>query len=283
MIKIRPLPLGIFLVTMFALPPVILPPLVNAIPIEQIPTLNPQGGLWVSDRANLLSRAAVTQISGDIAKLEVETGAEIAVVTVPDTLPYPTPKAYATALFNRWKIGKKSQDNGVLILVSPKDRRIEIETGYGVQRFLPDAQVKDIIYTYMIPSFKTGNYEEGIRAGVTVVSGFLRGAYGLRQTEFRPQTEFKPQTEFNPQIAMSTRYLVLAILIVGVFFPSMLILCLVCFRCAVGGNGRGGRGGGSNGNSDYCGYDGGGYGGGGYDGGDFGGGSSGGGGGGGDW
>ncbi|GBL15693.1 hypothetical protein MTo_03008 [Microcystis aeruginosa NIES-1211] len=282
MIKIRPLPLGIFLVTMFALPPVILPPLVNAIPIEQIPTLNPQGGLWVSDRANLLSRAAVTQISGDIAKLEVETGAEIAVVTVPDTLPYPTPKAYATALFNRWKIGKKSQDNGVLILVSPKDRRIEIETGYGVQRFLPDAQVKDIIYTYMIPSFKTGNYEEGIRAGVTVVSGFLRGAYGLRQTEFRPQTEFKPQTEFNPQIAMSTRYLVLAILIVGVFFPSMLILCLVCFRCAVGGNGRGGRGGGSNGNSDYCGYDGGGYGGGGYDGGDFGGGSSDGGGGG-DW
>lgn len=276
MIKIRPLPLGIFLVTMFALPPVILPPLVNAIPIEQIPKLNPHGGLWVSDRANLLSRAAVTQISGDIAKLEVETGAEIAVVTVPDTLPYPTPKAYATALFNRWKIGKKSQDNGVLILVSPKDRRIEIETGYGVQRFLPDAQVKDIIYTYMIPSFKTGNYEEGIRAGVTVVSGFLRGAYGLRQTEF------KPQTEFNPQIAMSTRYLVLAILIVGVFFPSMLILCLVCFRCAVGGNGRGGRGGGSNGNSDYCGYDGGGYGGGGYDGGDFGGGSSDGGGGG-DW
>lgn len=277
MIKIRSLPLGIFLVTMFALPPVILPSLVNAIPIEQIPTLNPQGGLWVSDRANILSQASITQISGDIAKLEAETGAEIAVVTVPDTLPYPTPKAYATALFNRWKIGKKSLDNGVLILVSLKDRRIEIETGYGVQRFLPDAQVKDIIYTYMIPSFKTGNYEEGIRAGVTVVSGFLRGAYGLRQTEFRPQTEF------NPQIAMSTRYLVLAILIVGVFFPSMLILCLVCFRCAFGGSGRGGSGGGSNGNSDYCGYDGGGYGGGGYDGGGFGGGSSGGGGGGGDW
>ena len=271
MIKIRPLPLGIFLVTMFALPPVILPPLVNAIPIEQIPKLNPQGGLWVSDRANLLSRAAVTQISDDIAKLEAETGAEIAVVTVPDTLPYPTPKAYATALFNRWKIGKKSQDNGVLILVSLKDRRVEIETGYGVQRFLPDAQVKDIIYTYMIPSFKTGNYEEGIRAGVTVVSGFLRSAYGLRQTEFKPQ------------IAMSILHLVLAILMVGVSFPLMLILYFVYFRCAVGGNGGGSRSGGSNGNSDYCGYDGGGYGGGGYDGGGFGGGSSDGGGGGGDW
>jgi uncharacterized protein len=269
MIKIRSLLLGIFLVTMFALPPVILPPLVNAIPIEQIPTLNPQAGLWVSDRANLLSQAGITQISDDIAKLEAETGAEIAVVTVPDTLPYPTPKAYATALFNRWKIGKKSQDNGVLVLVSLKDRRIEIETGYGVQRFLPDAKVKDIIYTYMIPSFKTGNHEEGIRAGVTVLSGFLRGAYGLRQTEFKPR------------IGISILHLVLAILVVGVSFLSMLILDFVCFRCAVGGNGRGGSGSGSNGNSDYCGYDG--YGGGGYDGGGFGGGSSGGGGGGGDW
>jgi uncharacterized protein len=266
MIKIRSLPLGIFLVTMFALPPVILPSLVNAIPIEQIPKLNPQGGLWVSDRANLLSQAGVKQISDDIAKLEAETSAEIAVVTVPDTLPYPTPKAYATALFNRWKIGKKSQDNGVLVLVSLKDRRIEIETGYGVQGFLPDAKVKDIIYTYMIPSFKTGNYEEGIRAGVTVVSGFLRGAYGLRQTEFKPQIE------------ISILHLVLAILMVGVSFPSMLILYFVYFRCAVGGGSCGGSGGGSNGNSDYCGYDGGGY-----DGGGFGGGSSDGGGGGGDW
>ena len=119
----------------------------------------------------------------------------------------------------------------------------------------------------MIPSFKTGNYEEGIRAGVTVLSGFLRGAYGLRQTEFKPQ------------IAISILHLVLAILMVGVSFPSMLILYFVYFRCAVGGGSGGGSG--SNGNSDYCGYDG--YGGGGYDGGGFGGGSSGGGGGGGDW
>jgi uncharacterized protein len=67
----------------------------------------------------------------------------------------------------------------------------------------------------MIPSFKTGNYEEGIRAGVTVLSGFLRGAYGLRQTEFKPQIE------------ISILHLVLAILMVGVSFPSMLILYFV--------------------------------------------------------
>lgn len=118
----------------------------------------------------------------------------------------------------------------------------------------------------MIPSFKTGNYEEGIRAGVTVLSGFLRGAYGLRQTEFKPR------------IGISILHLVLAILMVGVSFPSMLILYFVYFRCAVGGASCGGSGGGSNGNSDYCGYDGGGY-----DGGGFGGGSSDGGGGGGGW
>lgn len=265
MIKIRSLPLGIFLVTMFAVPPVILPSLVNAIPIEQIPTLNPQAGLWVSDRANILSQAGVKQISDDIAKLEAETSAEIAVVTVPDTIPYPTPKAYATALFNRWKIGKKSQDNGVLILVSLKDRRIEIETGYGVQAFLPNAKVSDIIRTYMIPSFKTGNYEEGIRAGTTVLSGFLRGAYGWRQTELKPQ------------IQISILDHVLAILIAGVFFPFMLIMCLISFRSAFvgGGSSNCGGGGSSGGGSSGGGFD--------FGGGcDFGG-DSGGGGGGGDW
>jgi uncharacterized protein len=271
--KIRPLqPIVLMAVVLIGVSPVILPSLANAIPIEQIPKLNQQAGLWVSDRANLLSSQGIKQISDYIAKLEAETGAEIAVVTVPDTIPYATPKKYATALFNRWKIGKKSQDNGVLILVSLKDRRIEIETGYGVQRFLPDAQVNNIIHTYMIPSFKTGNYEEGIRAGTTVLSGFLRSAYGLRQTEFKPQIE------------ISILHFVLAILMVGVSFPSILILYLIYFRCAVGGgvcggNGERKNGGGGGENCDIFGYDGGGN----CGGGDFGGGSSGGGGAGGDW
>jgi uncharacterized protein len=242
--------------------PLILPSLANAIPIEQIPNLNQQAGLWVSDRANLLSPQGIKQISDDIAKLEAETSAEIAVVTVPDTVPYPTPKAYTTKLFNRWKIGKKDRDNGVLVLVSLKDRRVEIETGYGVQGFLSNAQVKDIIHTYMIPSFKTGNYEEGIRAGTTVIIGSLRGAYTLGQTKFKPQIE------------ISILDFVLAILMVGVSFPTILIVYLIYCRSAfVGGDG-------SRRNSDSCGYDGGG---GNCAGGDFGGGSSGGDGGGGDW
>jgi uncharacterized protein len=261
--KIRPLqPIVLMTVLLIGVSPLMLPSFADAIPVEQIPHLNQQAGLWVSDRANLLSPQGIKQISDDIAKLEAETGAEIAIVTVPDTVPYPTPKAYTTTLFNRWKIGKKDRDNGVLILVSLKDRRVEIETGYGVQGFLSNAQVKDIIHTYMIPSFKKGNYEEGIRAGTTVLSGFLRGAYTLGQTKFKPQIE------------ISILDFVLAILIAGVFFPTILIVYLIYCRSAfVGGDG-------SRRNSDSCGYDGGG---GNCAGGDFGGGSSGGDGGGGDW
>jgi uncharacterized protein len=256
--KIRPLQPIVMAIILIGVSPLILPSLANAIPIEQIPNLNQQAGLWVSDRANLLSPQGIKQISDDIAKLEAETSAEIAVVTVPDTVPYPTPKAYTTKLFNRWKIGKKDRDNGVLILVSLKDRRVEIETGYGVQGFLSNAQVKNIIHTYMIPSFKKGNYEEGIRAGTTVIIGYLRGAYTLGQTKFKPQIE------------ISILDFVLAILIAGVFFPTILIVYLIYCRSFFVGGGGGNCGGGD-------------FGGGGFGGGDCDAGSSGGGGAGGDW
>jgi uncharacterized protein len=62
-------------------------------------------------------------------------------------------------------IGKKRQDNGVLVLISVGDRRVEIETGYGVEALLPDAKVGNIIDTQIIPYFKKGDFAGGTLAG----------------------------------------------------------------------------------------------------------------------
>lgn len=75
-------------------------------------------------------------------------------VTVPETVPANSPKAFTTQLFNYWGIGKADQDNGVLFLVSTGDRRVEIETGYGIESILPDAQVGNIIDTKITPQLK---------------------------------------------------------------------------------------------------------------------------------
>jgi uncharacterized membrane protein YgcG len=86
----------------------------------------------------------------------------LAVVTVPTTDPAASPKAFATELFNTWGIGKADQDNGLLILVSRDERRVEIETGRGMSSILPDAQVAALIETVMVPRFRQEDYAGGI-------------------------------------------------------------------------------------------------------------------------
>ncbi len=100
-----------------------------------------------------------------IEQLEAQNGTELAVVTVPLTAPAASPKEFTTELFNYWGIGKKEQDNGVLFLISVGDRRVEIETGYGIEGILPDAKVGRIIDTKIKPRFKQGDFDGGTLAG----------------------------------------------------------------------------------------------------------------------
>jgi len=115
--------------------------------------------------AGILDEPTEAQLNSVISQLERSNGTEIAVVTVPETAPSASPKEFTTALFKSWGIGKKGQDNGVLFLISKGDRRVEIETGYGVEAILPDAKVGNIIDTQITPRFKQGDFKGGTLAG----------------------------------------------------------------------------------------------------------------------
>ncbi|WP_246275555.1 TPM domain-containing protein [Brasilonema bromeliae] len=117
------------------------------------------------DLAHILSPNTEIRLNQIISKLERQNGDEIAVVTVPETSPARTPKAFTTSLFNYWGIAKSSQNNGVLFLVSVNEHRVEIEVGYGVKNILSNSLVNNIIQQEIIPQFKQGNYEDGILAG----------------------------------------------------------------------------------------------------------------------
>ena len=136
-----------------------------AVTIEEAPNPREGYGGWVTDMAEILKPETEIQLNQMIDQLEAQTGAEMAVVTVPETAPADSPKAFTTALFNYWGIGKEGQDNGVLFLISVGDRRVEIETGYSVEALLPDAKVGGIIDTEITPRFKQGNFDNGVMAG----------------------------------------------------------------------------------------------------------------------
>jgi uncharacterized membrane protein YgcG len=137
-------------------------PIATAITVQDVPNPRQTSGGWVTDMAALLSPEAEVQINQIATDLEADTQAELAVVTVPTTDPAASPKAFATELFNTWGIGKAAQDNGLLILVSRADRRVEIETGRGTAHILPDAQVATLIETVIVPRFRQEDYAGGI-------------------------------------------------------------------------------------------------------------------------
>ncbi len=140
----------------------------RAIPVSNVPNPRQDNG-WVMDMADLLSPDSETKLNQMITALEDTNGAEITVVTVPDTKPSTSPKAFATELFNTWGIGKERVDDGVLFLVSKNERRTEIETGYGLESILPDAKVDNILRTQVTPHFKQGNFDSGIVKGTQAI------------------------------------------------------------------------------------------------------------------
>ncbi len=105
--------------------------------VKEVPNPRQQDAGWVTDMVDMLSSQAENQLNQMISELEKKNGTEIVVVTVPQTKPSATPKAFTRELLKTWDIGKKGKNNGVLFLISKGDRRTEIETGYGIEGILP--------------------------------------------------------------------------------------------------------------------------------------------------
>jgi uncharacterized protein len=146
----------------------------QAITVQEVPNPRQVNNTWVTDKANILSDRTETQLNQMISDLEAKNGSEIAVVTVPDTKPSATPKAFATELFNFWGIGKKGKNNGVLLLISSGERRVQIETGSGIQSILPDAKAVGIIETEITPRFKQQDFDGGTLGGTKALVNVLQ-------------------------------------------------------------------------------------------------------------
>jgi len=139
-------------------------PLVAAFP-------SPRG--FVNDLAGVLSESSRAEIESRLRETEKTTTAEVVVVTV-RSLDGMTVEEYAVRLFALWGIGKKATDNGVLILVSPADRAMRIEVGYGLESILPDGLAGEIIRDEFLPAFRDGNFQQGIKQGVDRVVDVVR-------------------------------------------------------------------------------------------------------------
>lgn len=119
----------------------------------------------VVDAANIIPPAVSGRIAPKLASLEAKSGIQLVVVTV-KSLEGDDIEPYANALFRAWKLGEKENNNGVLLLVAPNERKVRIEVGYGLEGTLTDALSKIIIANAIAPRLKAGDFGGGIERGV---------------------------------------------------------------------------------------------------------------------
>ena len=132
----------------------------------------------VVDHAEILSPATRDRLTAALKAHEEATGNQVAVLTVP-TIDGESIEEYAARVFATWKLGRKDEDNGVLVVIVPQDRKMRIEVGYGLEGTLTDVAAARIIRNLMTPRFKTGNYDEGTADGVLAVIAQLEGKPGI--------------------------------------------------------------------------------------------------------
>lgn len=144
--------------------------------VDNLPKVHLQNKMqYVVNPAGILSRAACDSIDSMLYALEQQTGIETVVAVVP-SIGEESCFEFSHQLLNKWGVGKKEKNNGLVILLVTDQRCIQFYTGYGLEGILPDAICKRIQTLYMIPYLKDGNWDAGMVAGVKATCQRLDGS-----------------------------------------------------------------------------------------------------------
>ena len=122
----------------------------------------------INDFARLIAQPERQKMETLAREILQKTGTSVVVVTM-KTIGDADVPTYVNELYQTWGIGKKGEDKGVLIFLALKERRVRIETGYGVEGILPDGLVGEILDKYAVPFLKKGDYGKGLYNALVAV------------------------------------------------------------------------------------------------------------------
>ena len=136
----------------------------------------PRATTLVSDFAGILNDGERTSLESKLVAFNDSTSTQVAVVIMRSTGNFDI-SDYAVQLFNKWKIGQESKNNGVLVLVAVDDHKVFISTGYGIEGVLPDAICKSIVDRDIVPAFRRGDYFTGLEDGTNSIMSIVKGEF----------------------------------------------------------------------------------------------------------
>ena len=146
----------------------------------------------VVDAAGLLSPAQVQQLDQLSAGTEKASSRQLVVATIPDLQGYAI-EDYGYRLGREWGIGQKGANNGIILLVAPREKKVRIEVGYGLEPIMTDALSSAIINQAILPRFRDGDMAGGIVAGAQAIAEQLK--LPLEAAEQRAQAAAAKRTQ----------------------------------------------------------------------------------------
>ncbi len=135
----------------------------------------------VVDLAKIISSETSKDLTGLLLELEEKTGVQLVILTVAG-LDGEDIETFSLRIAEKWKLGEKGKDNGLLFTIAVKDRRYRFEVGYGLEGVLPDSLVGSIGRKSLVPHFKKGNYSQGITEATGTLLTTLASSYGIQLT-----------------------------------------------------------------------------------------------------
>lgn len=187
---------------------------------EKIPIPTVKDGVYIYDDGNIIDDDVESQINDMLVDLEEKTEVEFAVITVEDLQGLEI-EEYANNLFNTLGIGKKGEDNGLLLLISQSDERVRLEIGRGLEGCLNDAKCGRILDDYFVLYRESGDYTKGTELTVRATLGILADEYDvqLQGVDENLQLEEGEDEEDNTIIVII--YILLIILVTIKFVISI--------------------------------------------------------------
>lgn len=173
----------------------------------------------VNDLAGILSQGEIQSLEQKLVNYNDTTSTQIAIVTVKSIGDYDA-NQYAAELGQRWGVGGSKNDNGLIILVALNERKVAIQTGYGMEHIIPDAIAKRITERTLKPSFQQGQFYKGLNEATNLIISLASGEY-----------QADPQASQGDGDGPSLLTIIIIVMV--------LVFVMSRFK---GGGGRGGRG-----------------------------------------
>ncbi len=158
---------------------VLLVPATGSLFAQDIPD-KPVPPRLVNDFAGMLSASDINRLENKLDAFNDSTSTQIAIVIVPSLNGYDKAD-FAQRLAEKWGIGRKGKNNGVIILVKPKTAsssgEVQISTGYGLEAVIPDITCGEIVDYQILPAFRKGDYYKGLDEATNTIMSLARGEF----------------------------------------------------------------------------------------------------------